>query len=37
VKTPTEIHSILAGASKMEPRDRFAVKSFLFKVGAIPA
>ena len=37
VKTPTEIHSILASATKMAPQDKFAVKSFLFKIGAIPA
>jgi hypothetical protein len=37
VKTPTEIHKILASATKMAPQDRFAVKSFLFKLGAIPA
>jgi hypothetical protein len=37
VKTPTEIHSILASAIKLASQDRFAVKSFLFKIGAIPA
>src|SRR5580700_11408142 len=31
VKTPHEIHSILASATKLESQDRFAVKSFLFK------
>jgi hypothetical protein len=37
VKPPHEIHSILASANKLASRDRFAVKSFLFKIGAIPA
>jgi hypothetical protein len=37
VKPPHEIHQILASATKMAPRDRFAVKSFLFKIGSIPA
>ena len=36
-KQPHEIYSILASATKLDPRDKFAVKSFLFKVGAIPA
>lgn len=37
VKPPHEIHCILASATKLASQDRFAVKSFLFRIGAIPA
>jgi hypothetical protein len=36
MKSSQEINSILASATRLESKDRFAVKSFLFRIGAIP-
>jgi hypothetical protein len=37
VKTPVEINKILASATKLKSEDKFAVKSFLYRIGAIAA
>jgi hypothetical protein len=36
-KEHREIHSIIASADKLSPQSKFAVKSFLYRIGAIPA